>query len=243
MAGLRLGRSLRPDVLSTLPTVREMSVRAQTWAWEQKAGPDKLLLIALADHASEDGRCWPGQERLAAKTEKKVRAVRDGLKRLEAGGLIERTPRYRDGHRITDLYRLPIAADFAAMNEFIPADVDTSYRQPTAGEPSEEPSEEKTVSADREAEDRLLMFWVEATGRNGKTRLTQRRRLKVRARRKEFEDEEIRRAIVNCAASRWHVENGHTDIELICRSTEKLERFRDMDGGEGEAEAWAKLLS
>jgi DNA-binding transcriptional MerR regulator len=52
---------------------------------------------------------------------------------------------------------------------------------------------------------------------------------RIRARLDEgFTVDQVKRAIEGCAGSPFHRENNHTDIELICRNAEKLERFIAM---------------
>lgn len=65
-----------------------MSVKISAWVWEN--GPtkpaEKLLLLALADHANDDGLCYPSVERLSEMlscTERYVRRLRDNL--IESG--------------------------------------------------------------------------------------------------------------------------------------------------------------
>jgi hypothetical protein len=48
----------------------------------------KSVLISLADHASDDGRCWPSLETLAWCTCASRRAVVDAIKQLEACGIV-----------------------------------------------------------------------------------------------------------------------------------------------------------
>jgi len=88
-----------------------MSVRAMTWALEQRVGEAKrkLILIALADFADEHGCCYPAQATLAEMAECSVDTVQRGLKKLEAMGLISRERRHsKTGNRSTDHYRLSI---------------------------------------------------------------------------------------------------------------------------------------
>lgn len=60
------------------------------------AGP-KLLLVALSDHAHDDGlSCYPGNTLLAKKTTVSVRQVQRNLEALEADGWIRRY-RYANG--------------------------------------------------------------------------------------------------------------------------------------------------
>lgn len=48
----------------------------------------KLVLLALADNANDEGRCWPSQPTIARKASLSVRALRDHLHALEADGWI-----------------------------------------------------------------------------------------------------------------------------------------------------------
>ena len=67
-----------------------MSVRAMTWAWEQSIPPNgKIVLLALADHAHDDGRnAYPSLGRLARKTGYSDRQVQRILTELCRTGLI-----------------------------------------------------------------------------------------------------------------------------------------------------------
>ena len=73
-----------------------MSVEAMTWAWSQTVGDAgaKAVLVALANFADEDGRCWPGVARLAHMTDQGERTVRRHLAALIEGSFIRREPRY-----------------------------------------------------------------------------------------------------------------------------------------------------
>jgi hypothetical protein len=110
------------------------------WAWAQDAGRDKLLLLALADHAGEDGICYPGQAKLAEKCGVTERAIRGGLKRLEARHLFVREHRQRaDGSRTSDLYYLALDGqpEESAGRGGQPEVARQSNRKPTSGhEPS-----------------------------------------------------------------------------------------------------------
>lgn len=93
-----------------------MSVRWITWAWDQQCSTpgEKLTLIALADHAGEDGTCFPGTGRLSEKTDQGNSTVRRHLTNLEERGLIERDRRRRDdGTLSTYLYQLGQRSDQA----------------------------------------------------------------------------------------------------------------------------------
>lgn len=63
----------------------------------------KLVLLAVADHANDDGWAYPGQASLAVKCSLSERQVRGSLKQLEELGLLEVV---RRGRNITNLYRV-----------------------------------------------------------------------------------------------------------------------------------------
>lgn len=85
-----------------------MSYKATNWAYEMKiTGPQKPVLVALADMADEDSSCYPGQERLSEMTGLSVPTVARALKRLEARGLLSRERRWTQyGYRTSDRYKL-----------------------------------------------------------------------------------------------------------------------------------------
>lgn len=95
-----------------------MSVRAMSWAWSTPTDTpsERLVLLALADHAGEDGECWPGSASLAAKTGLSEGSVRRYITRLDERGILEKVERRRrkDGTLGTWIYRLRLDVDFRA---------------------------------------------------------------------------------------------------------------------------------
>ena len=65
-----------------------MSIKIMTRVWDlsEHKGTARLLLLALADHASDDGVAWPGIPRLAHKTKVTERQVKRLLRTLEQSG-------------------------------------------------------------------------------------------------------------------------------------------------------------
>jgi len=74
-----------------------MSVEAMAWAFKQKIddAQTKLILLALCDHADEDGWCWPSQDRLAEKACCSHDTAARRLVMLENDGFIIRRRRAR----------------------------------------------------------------------------------------------------------------------------------------------------
>ena len=88
-----------------------MSIAAMNWAWRQKLKPVlKLVLMALADAAGDNGVCWPSVATVAAKCNVSTRTVRRVMQTLSAQDLLVSEQRYRkDGSRSSNRYRLHLA--------------------------------------------------------------------------------------------------------------------------------------
>lgn len=69
---------------------------------------EKAVLLVLADHADEDGYCWPKVKTIMAHTELGERAVRGALTWLEDEEYLERQASYEPagGRQTTNIYRL-----------------------------------------------------------------------------------------------------------------------------------------
>lgn len=86
-----------------------MSVEALSWAFQQEITPaaKKLVLIALANRADEDGYCFPGYNRLASQCSMARRTVIYHINSLLNDGIIEKQSRSRDnGSDTSNLYRI-----------------------------------------------------------------------------------------------------------------------------------------
>ena len=86
-----------------------MSIQAITAAFAlEGVGPsEKLLLLALANYADENGRSYPSQKRLASDTGLSDRTIRRLLAEMADAGLLTRTERTRsDGSRSSDIITL-----------------------------------------------------------------------------------------------------------------------------------------
>lgn len=97
-----------------------MSAEATLWAWRQDVrSTEKLILLAYADQARDDGAVQLPQGELTLRTGLSERAVRDNLGRLEADGGLRRYAFSEAGKRIADITVLAVdgsvelPADFA----------------------------------------------------------------------------------------------------------------------------------
>lgn len=74
-----------------------MSIKAMSWVWEQHlASTTKLVLLALADHADDEGTCWPRINGVAAKCGVSDRTVQRVLQKAQDNGV---EPNEMDGVR------------------------------------------------------------------------------------------------------------------------------------------------
>ena len=82
------------------------------WAWSIVLPPtSKLVLMALADIADDQGVCWPGHPTLAAKCSLSDRTLRRVLSFLQAQKLVFIEPRFNtNGSRTSNRYRLAVDA-------------------------------------------------------------------------------------------------------------------------------------
>ncbi|WP_157726435.1 helix-turn-helix domain-containing protein [Imhoffiella purpurea] len=68
-----------------------MSLSALEWAWGLAVSPtQKLVALALADHANEDRECWPSLSRLSTRTGLSPTALKDALNGLEQAQIVIR---------------------------------------------------------------------------------------------------------------------------------------------------------
>ena len=99
-----------------------MSIRLQSAIWESGAfeGRRLLILLALADFASDEGHCWPSVPSLAKKARASDRWVQLTLREFESEGILERMEdgggRHKTNHYLLTIEGLK-SADFTVLGE------------------------------------------------------------------------------------------------------------------------------
>lgn len=89
-----------------------MSIRVMSAVWSDmriRSQAELLLLLALADHARDDGVCWPSMRSIAAKARVDERSARRIVRRLAERGLItiiEQGGCDEDGRNVPNRYRV-----------------------------------------------------------------------------------------------------------------------------------------
>ena len=131
-----------------------MSIEALNWAWDQPVAKaaNKLVLLALADHANSDGECWPSMKRIAERSDISPRHVSRAINELIDLGLVEKANRRRHGgqYRGWD-YRLNVQRTPASGGP--PRPVTSGHGRPSPAdtgvrsEPSENRKEEPLAAA------------------------------------------------------------------------------------------------
>jgi hypothetical protein len=111
-----------------------------TWAFKQTLRPaEKILLLAIADYADDEGACWPSLATLVEKTGLSERSIRTHLRTLEHFDLLTTVERRRsNGSQTSNRYVLhmdmtPPAKSAGAPGKLLPPQ-----------EPSSEPDLTKT---------------------------------------------------------------------------------------------------
>lgn len=106
-----------------------------------------------------------------------------------------------------------------------PANKDAENHQ-TITENTAENTAENTTDILNTPENEIFEYWKTVFKKNAATKFEGVRKRKVKARLSEgYTVEQIKLAIDHCSQSSYHVENGFTDLELICRDQVKLDRF------------------
>ena len=86
-----------------------MSVKLMSAAWDMALPMgQKMLLLALCDHANDDGVCYPSQEKLAQKCSMAERTVISHIQWLERHGIVSRERRQNTQRRKSDLYQITL---------------------------------------------------------------------------------------------------------------------------------------
>lgn len=110
-----------------------------TWVWDHSSakGTDRLVLLAIADNAADDGgNAYPSMRRLVAKTQLDERTVQRALKRLVLLG--ELSIRYGAGDHGQNIYRIRMAPRQDAAPGATPPPAERPPRQDATTPPGRE---------------------------------------------------------------------------------------------------------
>ena len=92
-----------------------MSVKATSWVWYEcdVAGPDRMVLLALADFADESGHCFGSWTTLEHKTRLSRRTIARSLTRLEKDGHLAKVHGAQTvgGRNLATIWKLPVGGN------------------------------------------------------------------------------------------------------------------------------------
>ncbi|MFK7699663.1 helix-turn-helix domain-containing protein [Pseudomonas caspiana] len=91
-------------------------IMSQCWPLQGMSGPQKAVLISLADNANDEGVCWPSVARIAERTCLGERTVQSAIKWLGTSGILS----FRERMGRSTMYTLTPAA-YAPPQELHPA--------------------------------------------------------------------------------------------------------------------------
>ena len=222
-----------------------MSITAIRWAWEApiKAGP-KFVLVALAEHANDNGDCWPSLATLSRKCGMSRSCVSVHLKQLENAKFITKSYRRKhEGRRASNLYKLSINAHPESLSKELqrpdPGNIDPesgprlvqdldgyiNHHKETPKNQSK-----KFVSCDGEEIKTVFLFWQKQM-EYPKAKLDKKRKQHIsQALKLGFSLDELKLAIEGCAKTPFNMgqndnQQRYDDISLILRDAGQIERF------------------
>lgn len=108
-----------------------MSVRVISWVWEQSLaeGTDRLVLLAIADCAADDGgNAWPSISTLAGKARVSARTVQRSVKALQLLGEIEIDA--NAGRHGTNMYRIRMDRQIVTLTDSHPVNLSPVTESP-----------------------------------------------------------------------------------------------------------------
>ena len=229
-----------------------MSAKWTFWAWEQpiKTAPKKLALLQLANNANDDGKSWYSIGKMAVACGVSERTLQRQIQSLESDGLlqVERRSNRPSVYILTDemCVNLTGVADCQGDRVTGQGDRVTGQGDRVTGRGVSECRTILTVDPNNELNsypnsvlsdksdgiiNEIYNYWFSVMNKDGKTKFTAKRKSKIKARLKEgYTEQQIKQAIDGCANSPYHMGQNdnktiYNDIELICRSGEKVEQF------------------
>lgn len=127
-----------------------MSAEATSWAWSHAEKMENsgqlLILLALAEHSTPDGECFPNRRtiaRMCGFSEKSLGNVTRHINKIESLGLIEKDERYdeKSSRRTSNVYRLKLEVKGATPSGAVATPpVAPSAGTPVAPSAGQEPS-------------------------------------------------------------------------------------------------------
>lgn len=162
---------------------------------------DKIVLLALADCANDEGHCWPSVRSLMAKCSKSDRTIQAAIKRLVDAGHLTRREVIGKGCNYTVHPRRDGAPENASPRNSFPPKGTAGTPEAASDKPSRTINSETKVSSER-----VIEAWNEmakTTGLSAVQVLDASRRQSLRLRLKEHGIDVLLGAIRSIGSSPW----------------------------------------
>jgi len=218
-----------------------MSVRVMAAVFDKSEATanDRLVLLAIADEADDDGsNAYPSIDRLGHKVRLPKRTVRRCIDRLEALGELEVIRPVSQGRGHYNRYVVHAKGD--TLTPFPVAEKGAERggkgRTPTYSVP--DPLTHRPVEESKDVEE-VFRTWKQSTSRGDRTVLdTSRRRVIVNAL-KDYPLADVVDAVRGWEHSAFHrgqndAGKKHNELTLLLRDAEHIEKFRDSARGPRE---------
>lgn len=224
-----------------------MSIKCQGWVYEysEATGNDRLVLLAIADEANDDGTSGhPSVDTIAHKARLNKRTALRCIERLEsAGALIVDRPEIRGRGRYNKyvVVMTPNGDTLTPISD-PPEMVRNGDRKVRNGAPPYVNGSRPPDPLTHRPEDQLppvesvFAAWLVSTKRTGRTVLDSKRRATISAALRTHPLEDVLDAVRGWENSPHHRgENAErkvwNDLGLLLRNAEKIEQFRDLARG------------
>lgn len=208
-----------------------MSAAALTWAWRQMPAvtstPARLVLVALADRADDDGELWPKVEWVAEKVALGKSTVRKHIAALEDAGLLKREERARptDGGQTSNLLRLALGTEWGGRSE-----PSGDPRSELGGQETTKKETTKISNSDPRAEE-VHAYYLERRGLGARKLAAGTEKQLVRAFNSGFNVLDLKLAVDGLLGSDWHREHGQQTLSTIFKTGPGTEGFEDRIQG------------
>lgn len=175
-----------------------MSIRIMTNVWEHPGinATQKLVLLALADWANEEGLCWPSINRLASKTGIAGRSVQRLIRQLEELNLVRREEVSGKGNR----YWISLPATECHPRHSVTPPLTEVHPTPDTVSPNTSYTHQLTTTSNKSSDDdqpvteeEIIECWNDLAARTGLPKIkvmNDKRRNMLRKRIKECPDVE-----------------------------------------------------
>lgn len=225
-----------------------MSIQAVNWVLQNSRTEhaERLVLIALANHASTDKNiAFPSVQTLAGEARLGRRTVQGAIARLLEVGEIVEVGKTRSGTRC---FQFPMAASDSAPAQILhPRRILHQGAQNAASRGADTAPESSGKRKEPSEVNLVFGTWVDSTGKDkARTKLTSDRRRTIKQALRSHGLEDCLAAVTNIGKDKWAGGDNdrgtrYDDIKHALGNAERIERWRDWKPVRSEVEKRTNL--